>query len=93
MSTHDTFGLSICHEYASIRHEQKKRILYGRSTFRSFAVLILLQLHSHGSFSVEVEDDLKLVSQPYFALLRGEQCTANSCVGHKILQNWALLGP
>ena len=42
---------------------------------------------------MKVEDDLKLVSQPYFALLRGEQCTANSCVGHKILQNWALLGP
>ena len=78
MSTHDTFGLSICHEYASIRHERKKRILYGRSTCRSFAVvLILLQLQSHGSFSVKVEDDLKLVSQPYFALLRGEQCTAN----------------
>ena len=59
-----------------------------------FAVMfILLQLRSHGSFSVKVEDDLKLVSQPYFALLRGEQCTSNSCVGHKILQNWALLGP
>ena len=25
MSTHGTFGLSICHEYASIRHEQKKK--------------------------------------------------------------------
>ena len=73
MSTHDTFGLSICHEYASIRHEQKKRrILDGRGTCRSFAVLlILLQLQSNGSFSVEVDDDLKLVSQPYFALLRG----------------------
>ena len=74
--------------------DMKKRILYGRNTCRSFAVLlILLLLQSHGTFSVEVEDDLKLVSQPYFALLRGEQCRANKCVGHKILPNGALLGP
>ena len=30
MSTHDTFGHSICHEYASIRHEQKKNTLWDK---------------------------------------------------------------
>ena len=97
MPTQNSLGLSVCHVYASIHHEQKKNTSCGVRHMSGHLLLCLTTKSwtnqpSHGVFSVNVEDGvgmfINLIIFFFFANWTSVQLT--NALDTKFVCNWVL---